>query len=360
MIYMRSKVTWTKPDSLRQFSSTVKAVARGFTPVQAKVYRYSELSKEQRQRFISNFEIREWLLRLNSHVTARFNWVDILENKYLFDVFCRSNGLAVPAFYGLFDPQSGFDFHGQPLKSAADFENLLRKIDKSAVVVKSVLGTQGKGVYIFEQIRRGTEGVDLISASGEHQTAAEFARRISSAALTKAHLIQERIRQHPDLDKIFDGSLNSIRIATLRQPNGEPYFWFAGLRTGVKPGPDNISQGGLAIDIDMKTGVLGLGGYNYLPMTEKTKVHPSSGFDFYGMKIPYWDEILKLVEKAARCMPFFVGVGWDVAISETGPLLLEGNDGFGVVLAQIHRPNGLLTDEVMDIIEHYGLKKFKR
>jgi hypothetical protein len=348
-----------KLDSLKEIAPTIGAVARGFSPVQTKVFGYARLTPEERQRYISNFEIREWLCRKNDRSTAGFSWKSILDNKYLFHTFCKANGIAVPELYGLFDPGVGFTSAGASLKTGTDFDNFLRNLDTQQLAIKPVLGSKGHGIYLVDQISRDDQ-IKLTLASGEQIGSQELVAKMLANPLTKAHIIQERVKQHPDLDKIYSGSLNTIRIAVLRRSNGEPYFWFAALWTGARPGPDNISLGGLAIYIDLQTGILGHGRYNYKPVAEKTEVHPVSGYNFYGMPMPYWKEIIELVKKAMHCMPYFVGVGWDVAVSDQGPMLIEGNDNFQLMLGQIHKPGTLLTDEVMDIIEHYGLKKFKR
>jgi hypothetical protein len=42
-------------------------------------------------------------------------------------------------------------------------------------------------------------------------------------------------------------------------------------------------------------------------------------------KLPHWQEARKLAERAARLFLPLRTIGWDVALTEEGPLLLEGN-----------------------------------
>ncbi|MBO5513265.1 MAG: hypothetical protein J5961_01580, partial [Mogibacterium sp.] len=41
--------------------------------------------------------------------------------------------------------------------------------------------------------------------------------------------------------------------------------------------------------------------------------------------VPYWQEIREMIDKASRVVPTVGFVGWDVAVMEDGPVLIEGN-----------------------------------
>jgi glutathione synthase/RimK-type ligase-like ATP-grasp enzyme len=46
--------------------------------------------------------------------------------------------------------------------------------------------------------------------------------------------------------------------------------------------------------------------------------------------IPFIPEAKDLVTKAASLMPGLRLIGWDVAIGENGPILVEGNSDYGL------------------------------
>ena len=64
--------------------------------------------------------------------------------------------------------------------------------------------------------------------------------------------------------------------------------------------------------------------------------HPDTGIKFKSMKIPYWEQCIDLVCTAHQKLPRIVGIGWDVAITPTGPVLVEGNNYFGFTVLQVH------------------------
>lgn len=63
--------------------------------------------------------------------------------------------------------------------------------------------------------------------------------------------------------------------------------------------------------------------------------HPYSGMRFKGTKIPFWNEVLELVNHLGRLIPEVGYVGWDIAITETGPIVIEGNTTPGYTYFQI-------------------------
>ena len=136
-------------------------------------------------------------------------------------------------------------------------------------------------------------------------------------------LVEEVIIQHPELSRIHPASINTVRIVTL-QINGNVGIPFACLRVGNGKRVDNHASGGLVARIDLETGRVdtpGTGKYGseYLQ-------HPITGVDFIGFEIPMYTEAIELVKKAANRIPKVGLIGWDIAITNKGPVVVEGND----------------------------------
>jgi hypothetical protein len=68
-------------------------------------------------------------------------------------------------------------------------------------------------------------------------------------------------------------------------------------------------------------------------------VHPRTGMKLEGFEIPLWEETCTLVRQAAlRFLPLRT-IGWDVAVTASGPILIEGNSwwdpfNIGIVLTR--------------------------
>ncbi len=153
-------------------------------------------------------------------------------------------------------------------------------------------------------------------------------------------LAEEYVMQHPEMMALSPSGLNTIRILT-QLNNGNVDFLGARLRVSVNSPVDNMAAGNLAAFIDMETGVVE-GSAVYSDITkEDMKAHPVTGKAITGFKIPYWDEALALARKAALYLPENRSVGWDIAITEDGPELIEGNHNWCKLLWQLPARKGL-------------------
>ena len=76
------------------------------------------------------------------------------------------------------------------------------------------------------------------------------------------------------------------------------------------------------------------------------KVHPTTKVPFVGFQIPYYKEAIEMCIEASKVIPEVAFVGFDIAISENGPVIVEGNElpGYDVYQSRIHNKdnrNGL-------------------
>jgi Sugar-transfer associated ATP-grasp len=60
-------------------------------------------------------------------------------------------------------------------------------------------------------------------------------------------------------------------------------------------------------------------------LIERIERHPDSGFRFRDFSVPQWQALREAASNAAKAFPEFRTVGWDVALTPIGPMILEGN-----------------------------------
>ncbi len=157
----------------------------------------------------------------------------------------------------------------------------------------------------------------------------------------KELLIEERIIQHPEM--VFgNSSVNTIRVYTIfNERTGSVHLLKTVVRAGIGSSiVDNSHSGGCAYEIDKQKGYIISSSYCANGLV--TYIHPQTDICMLGRKIPYWAEVLKLCDKAARKLPKCRLIGWDVAITKDGPILIEGN----------HMPD-------LDMIEFVGTHGYK-
>jgi len=95
---------------------------------------------------------------------------------------------------------------------------------------------------------------------------------------------------------------------------------------------DNVCQDGLALGVDVATGELQpTARYRW---DQEFDHHPDTGYVFAGKKLPGWQQAVEFVLEAALRAPFFRHVGWDIALTQAGPVAIEGNLGYEIDLPQ--------------------------
>ena len=153
-------------------------------------------------------------------------------------------------------------------------------------------------------------------------------------------LLEECVVQHRDLMALHPCSVNTCRVITFTH-GGRTKVVAAYLRIGNGRYVDNFNNGGMVVPIEEDSGEI------IYPALDKSgrlyDVHPLTGVAIKGFRIPLWDEVIALCEQAGQVVPQVGIVGWDVCVTDNGPLLIEGNDYPGHDIYQLppHRTNGI-------------------
>ena len=197
-----------------------------------------------------------------------------------------------------------------------DYDSFLKFIEKHSIFIKKpTIGLGGGGI---EKIN-SKEIID-------YQLFYEDIKK------EKYHL-EEFIIQNQEWGKINPGSVNTLRTMTFAV-NGKVDIFFMVARIGNGDSVvDNFAAGGLSALVDMEKGRLV--GTGLTKKLEEFTHHPISNIKIDGYKIPYFEEIKEMVSKAALVNDKIHIVGWDVAITDNGPLIVEGNRGPGWDIVQV-------------------------
>ena len=197
---------------------------------------------------------------------------------------------------------------------------------------------------------RGAERWDRIAAGRWSDGSRELGRNELIAHLRSKsipHIVQRRIRVHPALEALTSGAVPTVRALTILDEQGEPEVVGTVFRmsVGANRTVDNIHAGGLACSVTIDSGVLGkasnLGADAKLGWVSH---HPTTGARIEGTRLSCWDEVKQLAVRAHRAFKPRLLVGWDIAISESGPVLIEGNRGPDMDLMQRFMDVGFCAD----------------
>lgn len=188
------------------------------------------------------------------------------------------------------------------------------------VIYKPLSGNRGRGVEAFN--------LDAGSMREVYDILSEY----------PSGVVEQYVVQHPDMLKLCPSSVNTVRIVTFSS-NSVPVtddgkymdIAYASLRIGGGNSVvDNFHSGGMCCHIDMQTGKLitDAADMNCNVFTH----HPTTGVQFMDFQIPCFKEAIAMVTEAITENKLEGYLGWDVAIAEDGPILIEVNTQPGVVL----------------------------
>ncbi len=187
---------------------------------------------------------------------------------------------------------------------------------------------------------RGQAGAEVMVISCKEYSSASLIKQMK---LKKFDLAEEFVIQHNLLMALSPAGLNTVRIFT-QLLNEDVKFLGARLRISVNSPVDNMAAGNLAAPIDIDSGVVtGPGVYSDITKEGKS-VHPVTGVAIIGFVVPFWKEVIELVKLAALNTPGNRSVGWDIAITNDGPELIEGNHNWCKLLWQLPVGKGLKKD----------------
>lgn len=141
-------------------------------------------------------------------------------------------------------------------------------------------------------------------------------------------LVEEYIQQHEKLNMIFSGCVNTIFIHTARLPDGHAEVaGFLYMECGCGNSRYVNSGNDLMVGIhdDGTLYPFGFSRKNGIRDPIKITEHPDSGVVFDGFQIPYWPQAVRLALDCAEKVPQLTYIKWDIAITEEGPVIIEGN-----------------------------------
>ena len=196
---------------------------------------------------------------------------------------------------------------------------------------------KGRGDIICKPID-GSSGQGILKCTPEdYADPAALYQRLKEAGIG---IVEDKVIQHEAIAALCPTSVNTIRVATLLGDKKEGIV-YAYIRIGNGKVMDNVDCGGMAAPVDIETGVITGVGAN--KAGETYEIHPMTGTKIPGTQIPYWEDVKTMCLNAMHVVPQVRFVAWDVAITEDGPVFIEGNSFPSHAIPQFaaHFPDGI-------------------
>ncbi|HOZ76800.1 MAG TPA: sugar-transfer associated ATP-grasp domain-containing protein [Ferruginibacter sp.] len=215
----------------------------------------------------------------------------------------------------------------------------LTELEANETLAQSLIDNPSGKLVFKHSFGQCGNGVEVVETNG--LTSAAIIDRLKK---TGNDYVEEFVVQHPVLMQLSPSGLNTVRIVTQINANDEVDIIAARLRITINSAVDNLAAGNMAAPIDIATGNINGPGVFSDITKEDLQEHPVTHTKLIGFSIPFWNETLEMIKKAAWKNRANRSVGWDVAITNQGPELIEGNHNWCKLLWQLPVHKGLKND----------------
>lgn len=279
------------------------------------------LDSSQLARFVSKQRMLEAQLAVNPR-----EFFDRTEDKFCFALFCAQHGLATPRILATLGVRPSIANSPEHLQGPADLLRLLQQTSATGFILKPTRGVHGRGILRLHRNERR-----VCDDRGRILSVRDIDMHLRSADY-ESWLLQELLLPHPMLSALSGTThVQTFRVVTMLDHRGEAQIAAAWLRLiGGAAGFDNFNfgaSGNLLAIIDISSGRI----LRMLAASEdgfglvEIAVHPKTQRSFSSLFLPEWQEVKALASAAAEAFAPLVTIGWDIALTDRGPVLIEGN-----------------------------------
>ncbi len=275
---------------------------------------------------------------------SKFLSLDKVTMYSLFDGFC----FPIPrirATYRSLRPSSILQ-----LKNSSELEAYLKQPGNTPVYIKRSFGSYGRGNTLVTSV----EGSHVLIGNGRSELISKFVDSFDSSR-SLGWMLQDPLKCHSNIfDLTGSQKISGLRIHTfLTKDSVVPTKAIFKVNVGVRDS-DNFehgASGNMLAAVDVSTGrvfraVAGVG----TKQVENPK-HPKTGREIVGFEIPYWRETLDLVVNGQKAFPGFLCPGWDIAICDDGPKILEINAFGDIDLSQHAYRTAFIDDSFVSLLK---------
>lgn len=306
------------------------------------LHRPGRFTEDERQEFLSS--------RLHWPIVTRccdMSWSGAVDDKWLCQSQLAAAGLPVPETVAVVDRTQRLFLGTRTLRSVSDMADFLVSRQGRPFFAKPVRGIGGRGAILCEQVEARSVRV--------HGHGTYTAEALFEALGTTPYLVQEVLVNHPRLQPLAP-HLATVRLIVFVYDDMVTLA-YAVLKV---PAPANIIDSPLAPGnfvcavSDPEGKILSVVGKTPIGRLVH-EVHPYTGADMLGLKLPYWSAIREIAAKAARIFAPLRYQSMDVAITTHGPVLVEVNAGGSLGMIQRAKRRGFLQPHVRHFLKVCGI-----
>lgn len=281
------------------------------------------------------------------HINYRHDWWGLVENKIASDAYLAAYGIPTIPLVALY--QENLNTGGTNVaRNEQQLRDILTDPSNFPMFGKPTEGEQSLGsvgLLRYLPSEKCLETHDLRQVPLD-----EFVGQLR-AHYASGYLFQKLVSPHADIRALCGDRLATVRIVTLLNDAGPKVFracWK--IPAGANMADNYWRQGNLLAQVDLARGqvlrVLSGSGLDLIQVDR----HPDNDAALVGFQIPHWQGMIDIVIEAARLMQHVPLIGWDVAVLDDGPVIVEMNERPDFMLPQLADGRGIMEPELTELM----------
>ena len=289
----------------------------GLTTEEYYQFEFEKRDEAFRNGFLCLNEQRLYLDYLNP-----IKYYALARNKYLTHKILDDTGVRKAELYCYYQPEARFVAGSENTSDLVGVLGALKAKDVQSCVIKTTESSHGDNVWVIKAIDYLENDARMVRYDGNEIL-------LSSVLGQEALIFESVVCQTRQFASFNESSVNTVRFMTTLYPDGSAKV----IATFIKIGRagscvDNAGAGGnVDVCVDTETGETKYAiQYDGWRNIKEIDVHPDSGNPLNGVVIDNWIAIKEEVKRFQQAFPYCKAAGWDIAITDDGPVVIEVND----------------------------------
>jgi hypothetical protein len=336
----RVKIFLKDPDRKGFLQILKEVVVLTVTKKEIPFYYFKFVYKKKVNNYLDYTGLNEQKIISSSKTLHKPEHFSLINNKLFFSLFCENINLRSPKLIS-YNFGSVFFFDGTPqqIQTKEELINFFETVFTT---------TNSDALFLRPPANQGGRGCFKLTKSQLYEKVEERFETL----MKDSYVHTEVVEQHEAISKIHGSSINTLRIISLITADKTTEIIVALLRFGVGTSVvDNASSGGFFVGVNMEDGTLKASGDYFQEHGGKEVFeHPDSGVKFKDFKVPFFKEACELVKEGVKVIPDRF-IGWDVAITPTGPTIIEANSIVHIPCANMGLGGLLKNEHIRDMFK---------
>lgn len=291
--------------------------SKGLTIEEYFEFEFEKRDDSFRNSFLGLNEQRYYLDFLNP-----IKYYSIARNKYFAHKALENTGVRKTELYCYYQPEARYFASEECAGSLQDVLSILKAKSVQSCVIKTTESSHGDNVRVINSIVYRDQDALLSCFDGSVVT-------LSSLLGEDALIFEGIVRQTDQFASFNESSVNTLRFMTTLWPDGDARVIAVFIKIGRNGRCVDNAGGGGNVDacVDIETGEIRFAvQFEGFRKIKEIDVHPDSGQVLNGVYIENWQAIREEVKRFQQSFPFCKAAGWDIAITNQGPVVIEVNE----------------------------------